>query len=162
MSLDQIIKINRQRTGLDAPDGTLDHDFSAACGAGSRLCVYGRMRPGGPNEHHLTALGGNWIDAQFPGHLQNGAACTLDQCPGLVWTPGGTWNEGFIFTTPSLNDAWTMLDANEGDALVRLLTPVRTKDGEIIANIYASRDASKAQLLMLDGMNVHDDVDFRE
>ena len=161
MSLDKIIKINRQRVGLDAADPKFDQQFSESSGAISRLLVYGRMRPGGPEEHHLTALNGTWHDATFPGYIQNEGACSLDTCPGLAWTPTGTWNEGFVFETERLKDHWSQLDSTEGAELVRLLTPIRAEAGDFVANIYVSKDASIAQLHMLDGMNVHDDVDFR-
>lgn len=161
MSLDKIIKINRQRVGLDKADADFDRQFSTSSGAESRLLVYGRMRPGGPDEHHLTPLDGAWREASFPGYIQNESACTLDVCPGLAWTPTGTWNEGFIFETERLKDHWSVLDAKEGEDFSRLLTPLRTDAGDLVANIYVSKDASIAQLHMLDGMNVHDDVDFR-
>ena len=119
------------------------------------------MRPGGPDEHHLAALNGTWSDATFPGYIQSLDACTIETCPWLAWAPTGTWNEGFVFLADALKDHCPVLDAKEGIDLARLLTPVRSSTGDSVANIYVSRDASTAQLHMLDGMNVHDDVDFR-
>jgi len=97
MSLEKIIKINRQRVGLDAAHNAFDEQFSLSSGAASKLVIYGRMRPGGPDEHHLTALNGTWSDATFPSYIQSEDACTIETCPGLAWTPTGTWNEGFVF-----------------------------------------------------------------
>jgi len=159
-ALAHIIDINRRRIGLDTADTEADRRFSAASGAETQLCIYGRMRPGGPDAHVLEPLGGTWAEATFPGYLQGGA-CTLDECPGLAWSPDGEWNDGFILTTDKLATFWEYLDAKEGENLTRLLTPVHSGEQYLVANIYVSRDASEAQLLMLDGMNVHDDVDFR-
>jgi hypothetical protein len=157
-SLAQIIAINRRRIGLDPADNQLDDRYSVSTGATNRLCVYGRMRPGGPDAHVLQPLGGEWTEATFPGYLQDGS-CSIDQCPGLAWTPSGDMNHGLILSSPGLQDAWHDLDAKEGSHLIRLLTPVFAGDTETVANIYVSRDATEAQLLMLDGLNVHDDKD---
>lgn len=159
--LARIIDVNRRRIGLDAPDLEADRAFSSTVGASSRLCIYGRMRPGGPDAPVLEPLGGEWSEGTFPGHLQGDGVCTLDECPGLAWRPTDEWNTGFLLTSAQLPDFWEELDRKEGDAYARLLTPVRVGNAEYIANIYASKDASAAQLLMLDGRNVHDDADFR-
>lgn len=158
----KIIEINRRRIGLDPADPEADQEFSITSGAATRLCVYGRMRPGGPDAHVLEALGGEWDSCSYPGHLQNGAQCSLDECPGLGWTMTREWNEGgCLLTSDALGEYWERLDAKEGENYARLLTPVGVDGGEVIANIYVSRNASEAQLMMLDGMNVHDEVDFR-
>lgn len=156
--IQKIVAINRVRLGLDTSVDVRDQLFSKTSGAAARLCVYGRMRPGGPDHAHLAPLGGEWTNVQYPGHLQ-GDTCTLDECPGFAWTPKGTWNDGVMLTATALGEHWQKLDDQEGREYVRLLTPVRHGDETHVANIYASRDASAAQLLMLDGMNVHDDVD---
>lgn len=158
----KIIEINRRRIGLDPADPQADQLFSNTSGAATRLCVYGRMRPGGPDAHVLAPIGGEWITCSYPGHLQNGSQCSLDECPGLTWSMTREWNEGgYLLTADALAENWERLDAKEGENLVRLLTPVRIDDSEFVANIYVSRNASETQLLMLDGMNVHDEVDFR-
>jgi hypothetical protein len=156
-----IVEINRRRFNLDPADNAGDQRFSKATGAANRLCIYGRMRPGGPDAHILEPLGGDWTACLFPGYLQGDGQCSLDQCPGLAWAPTREWNEGLLLTSDRLAGFWSTLDAKEGADYARLLTPVRIENTETIANIYVSRDASEAQLLMLDGMNVHDDVDFR-
>lgn len=161
-NVSKIITINRRRIGLDPADLEADQLFSNTSGAATRLCVYGRMRPGGPDAHVLEPIGGEWITCSYPGHLQTGAQCSLDECPGLSWSITREWNDGgYLLIADALADNWYRLDAKEGENLVRLLTPVRTHDSEFVANIYVSRNASEAQLLMLDGMNVHDEVDFR-
>ncbi|MBO6948346.1 MAG: hypothetical protein JJ855_10265 [Rhodospirillales bacterium] len=141
MSLDRIIEINRRRVGLDPADEDGDRRFSHETGALERLCIYGRMRPGGPDNHRLTQFGGEWMEGTFPGTLQ-GDLCTLDECPGLAWMPTKTWNAGFVLTSNLLRDAWPELDAKEGENYARLLTPVRVGDTDIVANIYTSRSAS--------------------
>lgn len=157
--LKTIIAINRQRLGLHSEAPDIDAQFSAETGAVQRLCVYGRMRPGGPDAHRLADLGGTWLEGEFAGYLQSDGVCSLDQCPGLAWSPSAPWNTGFILTSEAFREFWSHLDDSEGADYARLLTPIRTNGTESIANIYTSRDASLAQMLMLDGMNVHDDVD---
>lgn len=141
MSLDRIIEINRRRVGLDVPDEDADQRFSDETGALDRLCIYGRMRPGGPDNYRLTPFGGEWTEGTFPGELQ-GEMCTLDECPGLAWIPTKTWNAGFVLTSDLLRDAWAELDAKEGGNYARLLTPVRVDGADVVANIYTSRSAS--------------------
>lgn len=158
---DKILQINRRRMGIDASDTAADMAFSKDSGADRRLCVYGRMRPGGPDAHVLAPFGGDWTRGDFPGFLQNGAVCSLDVCPGLAWAPDGPLNPGHILTSDQLPARWSDIDSSEGGNYVRLLTPVHTEAGDIVANVYVSADASRAQILMADGMNVHDDVDFR-
>lgn len=157
--LHKIIAINRRRLGLDPEDRLADQSFSMATGAGHRLCVYGRMRPEGPDAHYLENLGGEWSEGTFPGHLQSEGVCTVDQCPGLAWSPSAPLNAGFIFNAKLLENTWSSLDAKEGSDYARILTPVHGPDGVIVANIYVSRDATLTQMIMLDGMNVHDDVE---
>ncbi|MEQ8321558.1 MAG: hypothetical protein RH946_14935 [Rhodospirillales bacterium] len=160
-NVSKIIAINRRRIGLDPADPKADQLFSNSSGAATRLCVYGRMRPGGPDGHALEPLGGKWVTCSYPGHLQNGGQCSLDECPGLGWTMTREWNEGgYLLTADALGKNWDKLDLKEGGNYARLLTPVRVDGIEAVANIYVSRNASEAQLMMLDGMNVHDEVDF--
>lgn len=148
MSLTRIIDINRRRVGLVTADEDADRRFCQETGAIVRLCIYGRMRPGGPDNHRLTPFGGEWTEGTFPGELQ-GDMCTLDDCPGLAWIPTKTWNTGFVLTSDLLKDAWAELDAKEGDNYARLLTPVRVGGTDIIANIYTSRSASLQALAAL-------------
>lgn len=158
-NLNPVIAINRRRLGLDPEAPDVDVQFSAETGADQRICVYGRMRPEGPDAHRLNVLGGIWSEGDFAGYLQSEGVCTPDQCPGLAWSPTAPWNRGFIFSSAALLKFWPQLDASEGDDYARLLTPVRTNGTITIANIYTSRDATLAQMLMHDGMNVHHDAD---
>lgn len=148
MPLTKIIDINRRRVGLDTADEDADLHFCQETGALERLCIYGRMRPGGPDAHRLTPYGGEWVEGTFPGELQ-GEMCTLDDCPGLAWAPTQIWNAGFVLTSNLLRDAWVELDAKEGDNYARLLTPVRVNGTDIVANIYTSRSASLQALAAL-------------
>jgi len=164
IDLSQIIAINRGRLGLDPIDTARDQKFSLESGASHRLCVYGLMGPDGPDAHILQPYGGTWAKVTFPGYIQHAGACLINgECPGLAWTPTGEQNNGHLLDAAALIDAWSKLGSHEGKDLVRLLTPVQPNGAgdALVANIYGSRDASRAQLLMLDGMNVHDDADFR-
>ena len=144
---DRIIAVNRCRLGLDAAAPDLDRALSLETGADCRLCVFGP-----PDPALAEFSGGAWRDVAFPGYLQPDG--------GLAWSPDGPWNPGRVLDAGSLSDAWTHLDAEYGGDSVRLLTPVRTESGEAVANIYAGPDASRARLLMLDGMNIHAETDF--
>ncbi len=164
-----VVAVNRARLGLDPADEARDQKVSADSGAVHRLCVYGLMSPDGRDAHLLRPYGGTWTKVTFPGYLQNAGACIVNgECPGLAWTPNGEQNAGYLLDADSLLDAWPKLDTHEGSGMARLLTPVRAQEADqgqgtlLLANIYVSADASRAQLLMLDGMNVHDDADFRQ
>jgi gamma-glutamylcyclotransferase (GGCT)/AIG2-like uncharacterized protein YtfP len=44
-----------------------------------------------------------------------------------------------LLTSPDLPAAWDRLDRFEGEAYQRILVPVTTDTGRIIANIYVAR-----------------------
>ncbi len=156
----KILDINRGRLGLSNKNNVDDTAFSEATGATRHLCVYGRMRPGGPDHHVLSAYGGIWQACQVTGYMQRPGACVEDgECPGLAWTPAGDLHQASLLASAALRYAWSILDAHEGAAYARLLTTVQTPDGPAVANVYAAADASRTQILLLDGMNVHDDRD---
>ena len=77
----------------------------------------------------------------------------------MVWSPDGDRQRGFLLTSAKLKDAWPQLDEHEGDEYVRLLVNVNVGGEIVIANIYAARDASRTQMMLADGYNVHNDVD---
>lgn len=157
VDLNRIVSINRQRIGLEGHDKAADDKFSEACGAKGRLCVYGTLRPGEENFHLMAPLGGEWQDVTYPGYFS--APDDSYDYPRIAWTPQGDTNDGKLITSSKLASEWASFDEFEGDDYCRLLTPVQSSNGPMVANIYAFVDSTRTQLLMLDGMNVHDDRD---
>lgn len=156
----KIIAINRQRLGLESDDHIDDALFSSQCGAAETLCVYGRMRPGGPDHDVLSQFDGDWEACKLNGILRDPNACIESgECPGLIWNPTADRQDGFLFTSAKLTEFWPTLDVHEGSDYVRLLTEIQTDAGPRVANVYVAADASRAQIMLLDGYNVHDDVD---
>lgn len=155
--LDKIIAINRQRIGLDPRDASADHAYSMSTNAQERLCVYGTLRPGQENHHLMAPLKGQWDEITYPGYFS-----PADQSygyPRIAWTPHGDENPGKLVTSSKLPAHWAGLDEFEGEDYCRLLTLVQTKAGPLVANIYGFIDTTRTHLLMMDGMNVHDDRD---
>ena len=155
--LDKIIAINRQRIGLDPHDLTADQAFSKITGAHGRLCVYGTLRPDEENHHLLEPIEGQWDDVTYRGYFS-----PPDQSygyPRIAWTPHGDENHGDLVTSTKLPSHWAALDEFEGEDYCRLLTIVQSKTGPLVANIYGFIDSTRTHLLMMDGMNVHDDRD---
>lgn len=155
--LDKIIAINRQRLGLDEHDKANDIKFTESCGAAIRLCVYGTLRPGEENFHLMEPLNGEWEDVTYPGYYT--PPDDSYDYPRIAWTPEGDENPGKLITSPGLSSKWPNFDAFEGDDYCRILTPVESKNGPVISNIYAFVATTRTQLMMMDGMNVHDDRD---
>lgn len=155
--LDKIIAINRQRIGLDPHDPSSDQAFSVSTGAHKQLCVYGTLCPGQENHYLMEPLEGQWDDATYCGYFS-----PPDQSygyPRVAWTPHGDENLGNLVTSSKLPAHWAVLDEFEGEDYCRLLTLVQTKAGTFVANIYGFIDSTRTHLLMMDGMNVHDDRD---
>lgn len=155
--LDKIIAINRQRIGLDSYDVAVDQAFSLSTGAHERLCVYGTLRPGEDNYHLMEPLDGQWDDVTYPGYFS--PSDKSYGYPRIAWTPLGEQNPGNMVTSSKLPAHWAALDEFEGKDYCRLLTIVQSGTGSLFANIYGFIDSTRTHLLMMDGMNVHDDRD---
>lgn len=98
-----------------------------------RLFVYGSLQPGGPNEHVLTDIGGEFAPAVIQGRLvEQGWGAALGY-PGLVL---GQDNKdeirGHVFTSPHLPQHWATLDEFEGAEYSRLVSTVTLTDGECV------------------------------
>lgn len=155
--LDKIIAINRQRIGLDPHDASVDTAFSTSMGAHERLCVYGTLRPGEENHHLMKPLKGQWDDVTYRGYFS--PPDESYEYPRIAWAPHGEENPANLMISSQLPSHWAELDAFEGDDYCRLLTIVKGGSGLMIANIYGFIDSTRTHLLMMDGMNVHDDRD---
>ena len=51
-----------------------------------RLFVYGTLRPGEPNEHILSVIGGTWEEASVHGHIRQMA---WGNYPGIILDDDG-------------------------------------------------------------------------
>ena len=102
-----------------------------------RLFIYGSLQPGGPNEHLLTAIGGEWEPAFVTGKLVGrGWGATMGY-PGLVLDAAGTKVHGQVFSSSKLNASWDYLDEFEGDEYNRVITEVTLDSGERVqAYVY--------------------------
>ena len=103
-----------------------------------RLFVYGTLAPGRPNHHVLADLPGDWQPASLRGKLiHKGWGAALGS-PGILPRADGGIVEGYVFTSPVLNDYWAYLDAFEGDGYVRQKVTVLVNGTEAVeACVYA-------------------------
>ncbi|MDA0269313.1 MAG: gamma-glutamylcyclotransferase [Cyanobacteria bacterium] len=105
-----------------------------------RLFVYGTLQPGKPNEHVLTAIGGEWEPAVIKGNLIEAGWGSDMGYPGLVIDESGDEVQGHIFTSANLSAKWAELDAFEGDDYERVLTSVTLQSGaQMQTYIYVLR-----------------------
>jgi gamma-glutamylcyclotransferase (GGCT)/AIG2-like uncharacterized protein YtfP len=104
--------------------------------ADTRLATYGTLAPGRVNHHQLAGLKGNWQQGTVRGRLvASGWAAALGY-PGLVLDPLGPAFEVYLFESAELPDHWPRLDEFEGTGYRRVVTQVRTADGELDSSIY--------------------------
>ncbi len=104
------------------------------------LFVYGTLQPGGPNEHVLAAIDGEWQRAFVIGHLVNeGWGASLGY-PALVLGDDGDEVHGQVFASKDLHTLWSDLDEFEGEAYERTLVPVTlVSGGRVDAFVYLKR-----------------------
>lgn len=159
-----VIEINKFRLGIGAEDHNADDIFSRVSGAERRLCVYGRMRPDGPDAHVLGHLGKDWRLGRFrairslPMHTDEPAdvASAVTFVPDDA--PGATWIDCYVLTSSLLIAGWPTLDLRFDARVKRLLCDVHIDGETVTANAYFAADASRTQLLMMDASNVHNDT----
>ena len=104
--------------------------------ADTRLAVYGTLAPGQPNHHELAELRGSWRQGTVRGWLGPvGWAAPLGY-PGLVLDSTAPPVPVYVFESSELPDHWSRLDEFEGAEYRRVVTQVRTDDGDVPAWIY--------------------------
>ena len=109
-----------------------------------RLFVYGTLQPGGPNEHVMTAIGGDWTRATVKGRLVEGGWGAELGFPGLVIDECGNDIEGYVFSSSALKLHWDYLDAFEGAAYRRVTVAVALQHGEYVdASVYVLTEAEQ-------------------
>ncbi len=105
-----------------------------------RLFVYGSLQPGGPNEHVLGSIEGEWEPAFIKGRLVHAGWGAALGYPGLEIDAGGSEIRGYVFSSPHLGYKWAELDELEGSEYERALTMAALEDGtEIQAHVYVLR-----------------------
>ncbi len=103
-----------------------------------RLFIYGSLQPGGPNEHILADVDGEWLPAVVMGRLVDKGWGASMGFPGLVIDAAGTAIEGYVLSAENLGDKWAELDAFEGEEYERVVTVARLRNGdEIETFVYA-------------------------
>lgn len=109
-----------------------------------RLAAYGSLRPGEANHHIVADIPGRWVEGTTRGTLNpSGWGADLGY-PGLDWDPEGEEVPVQVLESTALPAHWERLDAFEGSAYRRILTPVETDAGLVACNLYAVRATSGA------------------
>ncbi|MBT9318060.1 gamma-glutamylcyclotransferase family protein [Leptothoe spongobia] len=105
-----------------------------------KLFSYGTLQPGQPNEHILTAIGGEWEPAVIKGNLiEIGWGANMGY-PGLLINENGNDIHGHVFTSSNLSTKWAYLDEFEGEEYERIVTSVTLLSGEQVqAHVYRVR-----------------------
>jgi len=104
-----------------------------------RLAVYGSLAPGQRNHGRVRDPRGTWEPATVRGELHPqgwGAALGF---PGLTWRRGGGEVPVQLLTSALLPRRWAALDRFEGPGYRRVLVPVATAGGIVVANLYEIR-----------------------
>jgi gamma-glutamylcyclotransferase (GGCT)/AIG2-like uncharacterized protein YtfP len=104
--------------------------------ADTRLATYGTLAPGRVNHHQLAGLKGRWQQGTVRGRLVDAGWGAALGHPGLVLDPLGPVVEVYLFESAELPDNWSRLDEFEGTGYRRVVTQVRTANGELDAWIY--------------------------
>jgi gamma-glutamylcyclotransferase (GGCT)/AIG2-like uncharacterized protein YtfP len=104
--------------------------------ADTRLATYGTLAPGRVNHHQLAGLKGRWQQGTVRDRLVDAGWGAALGHPGLVLDPLGPVVEVYLFESAELPDNWSRLDEFEGTGYRRVVTQVRTANGELDAWIY--------------------------
>ena len=112
--------------------------------ADTRLATYGTLAPGRVNHHQLDGLQGRWRPGTVRGWLDEAGWAAPLGYPSLVLDAAGPLVDVHLFESPDLPDHWPRLDAFEGADYRRVVTQVRTVDGDVAAWIYATADETHA------------------
>jgi gamma-glutamylcyclotransferase (GGCT)/AIG2-like uncharacterized protein YtfP len=105
-------------------------------GADTRLATYGSLAPGRFNHGQLAALNGRWQRGTVQGKLVDAGWGASLGFPGLILDPSGPVVDVYLFESLDLLDHWARLDEFEGPGYRRVVTPIRTTEGDVDAYIY--------------------------
>lgn len=134
----------RRAAGEAAERDALEREVEERFGASHRLAVYGSLAPGEVNHHAIADLSGTWEDGIVTGMLHSPGPGGTSHFPVLRWRAGGPPVAARLFVSDALPAHWSRLDAFEGAAYRRILVPVHSGRGALlaVANLYA--DATDA------------------
>ncbi len=104
--------------------------------AAGRLATYGTLAPGRPNHHQLDGLEGRWLKGQVMGTLVDAGWGASLGYPALLLEADGAAIDVDVFESRDLSAHWARLDAFEGAGYARVVTTVRTDEGDLAASIY--------------------------
>jgi gamma-glutamylcyclotransferase (GGCT)/AIG2-like uncharacterized protein YtfP len=104
--------------------------------ANTRLASYGTLAPGRVNHHQLAGLKGHWTRGSVRGVLTNTGWGSEYGYPLLTLDPSGPVVEVSVFESSDLPAHWSRLDRFEGPGYRRVVTRVKTADGDLSACIY--------------------------
>ena len=97
-----------------------------------RLFTYGSLQPGGPSEHVLEGIHGEWQPGDVTGFLVEAGWGAALGYPALRLDPAGDPVPGFVFTSSELANHWDRLDRFEGSEYLRVVADVRLDDGQLV------------------------------
>lgn len=109
-----------------------------------RLAVYGSLLPNEANHHHVADLSGRWVDGTVRGTLYDRGWAAREGYPAMRVDAAGDDVPVGVLVSPDLPDAWERLDAFEGPGYRRVLVPVATDEGVMVANVYELAESSDA------------------
>ncbi len=104
-----------------------------------KLFVYGTLGPGGPNEHILKKIGGNWKRGYVWGKLFEEGWGSEMGYPGIRLENKVEKIKGYLFYSDRLEEHWNEIDNFEGTAYKRIKTKIILEDEreKVEAFIYA-------------------------
>ena len=105
-----------------------------------RLFIYGSLQPGGPNEHILAGLDGDWQSGIVRGRLVEAGWGASMGYPGLVIDEDGGEVHGHVLASRELTAIWPTLDEFEGAEYERVTAQVTLRTGDrVTASVYVLR-----------------------
>lgn len=135
-----LMTLNARRSVARAAErDPLERDMEERFGASRRLAVYGSLAPGEVNHQVIADLPGTWEDGIVTGVLQPPEPGSASHFPALRWRAGGPPVTARLLVSDALPAQWGRLDAFEGTAYRRILVPVHSESGALlaVANLYA-------------------------
>jgi gamma-glutamylcyclotransferase (GGCT)/AIG2-like uncharacterized protein YtfP len=103
--------------------------------------VYGSLAPGKMNHHVVAPAAGAWSVGLVSGTFSENGWGATHGFPGLRWSPEGSDVKVNLLTSDGLPALWPDLDRFEGDDYMRILVPVFSESGGLVAvaNLYELR-----------------------
>lgn len=101
-----------------------------------RLAVYGTLRPGQSNHHHVAGLAGTWRRGTVTGHIVHTGWGAAFNYPVLTLSADGDAVAVDVLESVDLPGHWDRLDTFEGSQYRRTRAVVATGAGPVEAWIY--------------------------